>query len=89
MHFVLASVYCFHYLFSPFEDRLECSCFLLSCIYKTIHTCSVITPAFNSLIQMVSFSDIVCCSFLECINHFSFELVGVFRVVQFVSVLVG
>ena len=62
---------------------------LLSCIPKIIHICSVITPAFNSLIQMISCSEVVCWSFLECINYFSFELVGAFRIVQFVLVLVG
>ena len=37
---------------------------------------------------MVSCAKIPCWSFLECINYFSFELVGVFRIFQFVLVLV-
>ena len=45
----------------------------------------------NSLIQMVSCVEILCWSFLESINYFSFQLVGVFTIFQFVlvSVLVG
>ena len=37
----------------------------------------------------VSCAKIVCWSFLECISYFSLELVGMFRIFQFVLVLVG
>ena len=37
-----------NYIVSVKEFRLECFCFLLSCISKIIYPCSVITLPFNS-----------------------------------------
>ena len=68
------------------DFRLECLCFLFSCIFKNIYPCSVITLPFNSDGPLRQNSSLV---FLECINYFSFELVGVFRIFQFVLALVG
>ena len=63
------------------DFRLECFCFLLSCISKISCPCSVITPPFNSdgLLRRI-----LRWSFCECMNYFSFELVGAFRIFQFV-----
>ena len=77
-----------HYIVSVKDFRQESFCFLLSCISKIIYPRSVITLPFNSD-GRVSLAEIPCWSFLECINYFSFELVGVFRIFQFVLVLVG
>ena len=65
-----------HYIVSVKDFRLECFSFLLSCISKIIYPSSVIIVRLNS---DVSFAKIPCLSFLECINYFSFELVGMFR----------
>ena len=37
-----------HYIVSVKDFRLECFRFLLSCIFKIIYPCSVLTPPFNS-----------------------------------------
>ena len=53
-----------------------------------IHSVHLEIP-FNSLIQMVSCAEILCCSLLECISYFSCELVRVFRIFQFILVCQG
>ena len=81
MHFGLEMS---HYIVGVKDFRLEC--FLLSCISKLIYPCYVIL--YRS-IQMVSFAKIRCWSFLEYTIYCSFESVDVFRIFQFVLVLVG
>ena len=68
MNFACISVWFGLDIVSVKKFRLECFCFLLSCISKLIYPCW---------------------PFLDCINYFSFELVDVFRIFQFVLVLVG
>ena len=57
------------------DFKLDSFCFLLFCISKLIHPCSVVTLQFNS--DGLLLRNYLLLFFLECINYFSFELVGV------------
>ena len=74
--FYLAHLEMSHYRISM--KALDWNAFVFYCTSKIIHPCSGIILPFNADDLLRRWS------FLECVNYFSFELVGVLRIFQFV-----
>ena len=76
----LAHLEMIHYRVSVKDFRLECFCFLLPCIFKIIHLCSVITLPVNSdgfLCRNLCWS-FLNASIISLLNWWVFQFVSVF-----------